>query len=343
MKRRRFIQSLSALTASFTSLGISNATQQTPSSDTLGEILPLRLLGKTGKHVTMLGLGGAHVSSQFSDRGAQQLIEAAIEGGIRFFDTARTYNNGLSEELYGKYLTPKYRSLVFLMTKAHLSTAGEVRKQLDDSLLKLKTDYLDLWQMHQVMSPDDVDDRIARGVLDVFIQAKESGKVRHIGFTGHRMPEAHLRVLEKTDIFETCQMPVNCADPSYGSFILNVMPKLIERDMGIIAMKTLACGGFFGGTTWFQGGNKPKICPDRMTVKEAIHFVWSLPVSVLVTGPNSIDQLKEKIEFANTFMEMSEETRSGLIDRAADLTARGGVEFYKDPNLSAGCDWMMHT
>lgn len=335
--RREFFLALSALTTSLLPPITSSA-----SSDALGERLPTRLLGKTGEQVTMLGLGGAHVASVLSDKDAQKAIDLAIAGGIRFFDSAHSYGSGESERRYGKYLTPKYREHVFLMTKAELFDAQTVRQQLDESLLRLKTDYVDLWQMHQVMDPDDADTRIAGGVLDVFQEAKESGKARHIGFSGHNMPDAHLRVLSKTDIFETCQMPVNCADPTYGSFILNVMPKLVERNMGIIAMKTLACGGFFGGTTFFQGGNKPKICPDRISVQEAIHFVWSLPVSTLVTGPNNLQQLQEKIDFARSFSEIDETGRLELINRVADLTPNGGVEFYKEKGLSTGCEWIIH-
>ncbi|MBN2328711.1 MAG: aldo/keto reductase [Candidatus Omnitrophica bacterium] len=335
--RRQFLAALSAFTTSL--LGASSSTA---AGDALGELLPTRLLGKTGESVTMLGVGGAHVASVLSERDAERAIESAMEGGVRFFDNAASYGSGEGERRYGKYLTPKYRDYVFLMTKAHLFDAASVRRQLDQSLLNLKTDYLDLWQMHQVMDPDDADVRIAGGVLDVFMEAKESGKVRHIGFTGHRTPAAHQRVLEKTDIFETCQMPINCADPTYGSFIQTVMPLLVERNMGIIAMKTLACGGFFGGDTWFQGGSKPKICPDRMSVREAIHFVWSLPVSTLVTGPNDLDQLQEKIDLARSFSVMNEEDRLQLIQRAADLTPNAGVEFYKAQGLSTACDWMVH-
>ncbi|MFB3787844.1 MAG: aldo/keto reductase [bacterium] len=336
--RREFLTVLSSLTAGLLAApGSSFGT-----SDALGEILPTRRLGRTGEFVTMLGLGGAHVASVLSARDAEKAINLAIEGGIRFFDNAASYGNGEGERRYGKYLTPKYREHVFLMTKAHLFDAQTVRKQLDTSLLNLKTDYVDLWQMHQVMDPEDADTRMAGGVLDVFLEAKASGKARHIGFSGHNMPDSHLHILGKTDIFETCQMPVNCADPNYGSFILNVMPKLVERDLGVIAMKTLACGGFFGGTTYFENGPKPKICPDRLPVREAIHFVWSLPVSTLVTGPNTVEQLQEKIDLARSFTQLSEESRLELIRKVADLNRNGGVEFYKSKGLSTGCEWRMH-
>lgn len=337
--RRNFLQSLSALTASMMATPGSAGAQE---SDALGSLLPLRKLGQTGEWVTMLGLGGAHVADLYDERGAEEVIDAAIEGGIRFFDTAHMYGGGKSELRYGDYLVPKYREQVFIMTKAHLHSAKDVRNQLEQSLRRLKTDYIDLWQMHQVMSVDDADLRFSQGVVDEFVKAKEEGKVRYIGFTGHKDPAAHLRVLERTDVFQTCQMPMSCADPSYGSFIRNVLPELTARDMGVIAMKTLAAGGFFGGSTWFQGGSKPKLCPDRMSIEEALHFTWSMPVSVLITGPNNVEQLREKIEYARSFIGMSDAGREDLIARAADLTPESGVEFYKAQGLQTGIDWRCH-
>ena len=280
----------------------------------------------------MLALGGAHVST-FSIH-AQEFIETAIEGGIRVFDTAAHYGDGASERLYGKHLVPKYREDVFILSKAHLHSKKDVKRQLDRTLLNLKTDYLDLWQMHQVMDVNDANIRIENGVLDAFIEAKESGKVRHIGFSGHRDPAAHLRVLERTDIFEACQMPISCADVSYGSFIKNILPILIERQMGVVAIKTLAAGGFFGGTTWFQSGKRPKICPDIISIKDSIHFSWSMPISVLVTGANDPDMLREKIEFAKSFVRMTDEKKDELIEKVSHLTANAGVEFYKAKNLA---------
>ncbi|RJP23113.1 MAG: aldo/keto reductase [Candidatus Omnitrophota bacterium] len=328
--RRTFLKTLTAMATS-AAITAKNGKADAVASDRWGPLLPTRRLGKTGNDVTMLALGGAHVAS-FSQY-AQQFIETAIAGGIRFFDTAASYGNGESEKLYGRYLTPPYREDIFLLSKAHLFTKRDVQNQLDKTLLNLKTDYLDLWQMHQVMDVADADTRIENGVLDAFLEAKASGKVRHIGFSGHQDPAAHQRILERTDIFEVCQMPISCADASYGSFIKSVLPILLQREMGVIAIKSLAAGGFFGGTTWFQSGSRPKICPDLMTVEEAIHFSWSMPISVLVTGPNNPDMLREKIDFAKSFTPMNVEQQEYLIDKAAHLTPRAGVEFYKSTNL----------
>ena len=165
-------------------------------------------------------------------------------------------------------------------------------------------------------------------MFDVMMEAKESGRARHIGFTGHTRPPAHRRVLEKTDIFDTCQMPINLADASYESFIKDVLPTLVERNIGVLAMKTLANGGFFGGSSHGEHGDNPKLVPYRVSIAEAVHFAWSLPVSVLITGPDNAEQMKEKISLARSFVGMAEEQRQQLIEKVADLAGQR-VEFYK--------------
>ena len=344
-ERRNFLKTLAALTAGVmvscneqasanSELADSSAkppaATNTPSSeDRLGQLLPLRKLGRTGVEVTMLGIGGAHIGKS-SEKLAQQLIEAALEGGIRFFDNAESYNGGGAETKYGKYLVPKYRDVAFIMTKTTARTGKTAQQHLDDSLRRLKTDYIDLYQIHAITSPDDVDNRLQEGVLEVVMKAKESGKVRFIGFTGHSDFRAHQRMLEKTDVLETCQMPINCFDPNYKSFINNVLPTLVQRDMGILAMKTLSNGGFFGGNRHFYGGDNPQIVPGVATVQEALHFVWSLPVSTIITGPDHVEMLQEKIDLAKSFRQMSEEDRIALVDRVGNAGFDGQiVEFYK--------------
>ena len=327
MERRFVLKWLAGFTAGILLSSQTNAQDKTPKSDRLGKLLPLRTLGRTGEAVTMLGVGGWHLGS-LSERDAQASIEIALEGGVRFFDTAQMYQSGGSETRMGKLLIPKYRDVIYLMTKTTARNAKDARRHLEDSLRRLNTDYLDLWQVHTVNNTRDVDKRIANGVFEVMAEAKESGKVRHIGFTGHRQPEAHLRVLAKSDIFDTCQMPINLADPSYSSFIQQVLPKLVERNIGVIAMKSLANGGFFGGSSHGKNGDNPKIVPNRVSIAQAVSFVWSLPVSVLITGFNNPQQMQEKIELANSFVAMNEPQRQDLIDKVADLAGRR-VEFYK--------------
>ncbi len=327
VERRSLLKWLAGFTAGILLSSQTNAQNKKLKSDRLGQLLPLRTLGRTGEAVTMLGVGGWHLG-ELSERDAQESIEIALQGGVRFFDTAEMYQSGGSETRMGKLLIPKYRDVIYLMTKTTARNSQNARRHLEDSLRRLNTDYLDLWQVHAVKNPNDVDERITNGVFEVMAEAKESGKVRHIGFTGHHQPEAHLRVLEKSDIFDTCQMPINLADPSYSSFIKQVMPKLVERNIGVLAMKSLANGGFFGGSAHGQHGDNPKIVPNRVSIAEAVSFTWSLPVSVLITGFNNPQQMREKIALANSFVALDEQQRQDLIDKVADLAGRR-VEFYK--------------
>jgi aryl-alcohol dehydrogenase-like predicted oxidoreductase len=330
MDRRRFLESLAGVTSGLLVSGTSLADFDASPRDRLGDLLPQRKLGRTGETVTMLGVGGWHIG-RMNERDAQRTIEAALEGGVRFFDSAESYQGGRSERYFGQFLTPDYRDVAFLMTKTSARDADSAHRHLEGSLKRLNTDYLDLWQIHGIGSPDDVDNRLEQGVLDVARQAKENGKIRHIGFTGHRHPSAHLRMLERTagmDVFSTCQMPINIADPSYNSFVEQVLPEVIDRGIGQLAMKTLANGGFFGGSAHGQHGDDPKVVPTRASIREALHFAWSLPISVLITGPDNVDQMKEKIELARSFTGMDESEREELIDRVADI-AGTQTEFYK--------------
>ncbi len=318
MNRRDFVQ---------WALAASALLPRTLTHDRWGDELPRRKFGRTGETVTMLGLGGWHLG-RMSERDAEATVEAAMEGGIRFFDSAESYQGGGSEQYLGRFLVPHYRDQVYLMTKTTASDARRARSHLEASLRRLNTDYLDLWQVHAVTSASDVDARMKNGVVEVMEQARNEGKTRHIGFTGHSNPSAHEHMLARTNVFDTVQMPVNVADMSYKSFVRNVMPQLVAREMGIIAMKTLANGGFFGGNNHGQHGNNPRIVPNRISIRDAIHFAWSFPVSVVVTGPDDIDQLREKIDLARAFAGMTEEERTALVERVADMAGRR-VEFYK--------------
>ncbi|MEW6753713.1 MAG: aldo/keto reductase [Candidatus Latescibacterota bacterium] len=298
---------------------------QSAASDHLGPVLSGRALGSTGEMVTLLGLGGWHLAEKMDRREAEAVVETAIAGGVRFFDTAESYGDGESERRYGEFLVPRYRDHVFLMTKTTARDAATARQHLEGSLRRLRTDHVDLWQMHSVQDPSDVDQRLAGGVLDAMLEMREAGKTRHIGFTGHARTAAHRRVLERTRDFATCQLPLNVADPAYDSFVAGVLPELVERRMGVLAMKTLANGRFF--RAGLPEGAQALV-PGHVSVAQALHFVWSLPVSVLISGPDNRQQMQEKIELARAFAQLSAQERQLLIDRAADF---GGpeVEYYK--------------
>ena len=318
MNRRDFVQWVLAT-------GSAKLVQQQASGDS-GE-LPKRTFGRTNEKVTILGLGGWHIG-EMSERDAQFAIETAMEGGIRFYDSAESYQNGGSERYLGKFLVPKYRDKVYLMSKTTAKTARTARQHLEQTLKRLQTDQLDLWQMHAVTSPKDVNQRINAGVLDIMEQALAEGKTRHIGFSGHTDPAAHLHLLGLADMFHAVQCPINVADVGYKSFVKTVMPELVEQNIGLIAMKTLANGGFFGGSSHGQHGNRPRVIPNRISIEEALYFAWSLPVSVIVSGTDDLEQLNEKIALARAFSGLSEEERVNLIERVADMAGRG-VEFYK--------------
>ena len=326
--RRGFLKSLAGLTTGILlSSACAESDEENSNSDRLGTLLPTRRFGRTGEAVTMLGVGGWHIGDM-TEAEAQKTIETALEGGVRFFDTAEGYQTGGSESRLGKLLVPKYRDDVFLMTKTRARDANEAWEHLEGSLSRLNTDRLDLWQVHAVRNPADVDERIENGVLDVMIEAKETGKTRYIGFTGHSSPAAHQRVLEKTDIFDACQLSMNLTDVSYESFIEKVVPTLVERNIGVIGMKALANGGFFGGSQHGRHGTNPKVIPNRVSISEAIRFVWALPVSTLVTGPDNAEQMQEKIDIAKNFTGMEDDERLKLIEKVEDM-AGTTVEFYK--------------
>ncbi len=298
--------------------------------DNLGDILPQRLLGKTGESITMLTLGGWHIGAM-DEKQVEPLIETAMEGGIRAFDTAHFYEEGKSEERLGKYLTPKYRDYIFLASKTTATNAEEAKEHLETSLRRLQTDYLDLWQAHNISSLDDVNRRRTGKIFDLMLKAKEKGKARHIGFTGHTTYLAHLYVLDQTDVFETCMMPVNVADPSYESFTSNVLPELQKKNYGILAMKSFGGGGLFGGKSMgrIKYGSNPAVIPNKISVKEALHFVWSLPVSSLVLGNDNADMLRENIKYAKNFVTLGQDERNELISKVADIGVTGEMEWYK--------------
>jgi aryl-alcohol dehydrogenase-like predicted oxidoreductase len=334
-RRRSFLRKISGLTAGIMVPVSTISFGSSHQSDKWGYVLPKRKLGKTGVEVTMLGVGGYHIGWT-TERDAQAVIEAALEGGVRFFDSAESYGPHTSEIRYGKYLTPKYREEIFLMTKSTAKDAKTMQEHLDASLKRLNTDYLDLWQVHAVSDPADVDSRIENGVFDVVMKAKEEGKVKHVGFTGHQNPKAHLRVLERTQenpFFETIQMPINVVDANLEHFINTVLPIALDRNLGILAMKTMADGRFFGkkmSLNNVQWETEKPIIPERLSMEEALYFVWSLPVSVLITGAENESFIREKIKLAKSFSSIDLNRRMELINKVTDLAKEGKVEYYKN-------------
>lgn len=306
---------------------------QAPPTDRLGTLLPQRRLGASGPMVTNLGVGGHHVGA-VSERAAQALIEKALEEGVRFFDNAPLYSNGLSEERYGRFLTPRYRDVAFVMTKTLARDGEAARKDLDASLSRMKTEYVDLWQLHALESPADVDQRMESGVLDAFLEARAAGRIKHMGFTCHGSPAAHLRMLEVLQergvTAVSAQMPVNPADPHHTSFVTQALPAAVAAGVGVLAMKTLAFGRFFGGNQgWARTHvSVPPAIPDALSLAEVFGFVWSLPITTLISGMESEEQVVENAALARKSWALEPAERQRLVD-AMEPFAGLDLEFYK--------------
>ena len=333
--RRKFIKDTAALAAFGLITDWASATQTT---DKVGEVLPQRQLTRDGQKVTAFCLGGYHLGFVDDPVDAERMIERSIELGVRFFDNARGYVNGRAEEYMGKFLTPKYRDQIFLMTKAPGKTGDEVRKMLDESLKALKTDYVDLWQIHTLTTLEDVDRRLEAGVLDAFLEAKQNGKARYIGFTGHQNPKTFLYFLKKLDEMgiemDTCQMPINVCDPSFESFQHNALPVLLEKEYGVIAMKTMAGGSMMGGRIDTTPQNiETKDIPDVVAKTQLTHanlhqYVYSLPVSSLCSGCLSVRDLEANVKVLREMKKLSESDMKTLIEYAAPYAGLI-VENYK--------------
>lgn len=331
--RREFLATLGTATAG---IALSRATSPAaaPTSDRLGALLPARPLGKSGASVSAFCLGGAHFEKDRTEAESQAILEKALEVGCRFFDNAYTYSEGEAERRYGRLLSPKYRDIAFIMTKCRYRTGEEAKRELDAAIARMKCDYLDLWQIHAIESPEDVDNRVRDGVLDVFLEAKASGKAKYIGFTGHTDYRAHLRMLEiladRGIDLDTCQMPINLCDPHYESFTINVLPKLLERKYGVLAMKTMAFGQMTG-----RGGfpNKPMPKPlteSGITPRQMHEYVYSLPVASLVSGCASPEEVVENSAVLGQFKGMDAAERDRLVALAEEY-AGPEMERYKAP------------
>ncbi len=336
LKRREFMAMLAGCTASIMMPSLLHGEEDIATSspsDRLGKLLPLRKLGSSGPVVTNLGVGGDHVGSA-PEKDAQAIIEKALEEGVRFFDNAPLYSDGKAEERYGKFLTPKYRDVSFIMTKSLARNREAALKDIDASLSRMKTDYVDLWQVHALENPKRVEERIQNGILDAYLEAQKKGKVKYIGFTGHQSYKAHLKMLEEINKrgvkMTASQMPVNPADPHFESFVINVVPKCVEAGIGVLAMKTLAYGRFFGGNKGWRRTEvsvKPAI-PAVLSVEDVFGFVWSLPVTTLISGMESVQQVSQNAAIARKTWNWNQAERQKRIDAMASFSGPD-LEFYK--------------
>jgi len=321
MERRDFLKSATAASvAAATGATAQTTTHAKPIKQPQSPDMIYRELGTTGEKVSAIGLGGYHIGKQPNPDDSIKLIHAAIDHGITFMDNCWDYNDGISEVRMGQALRNGYREKVFLMTKMDGRTKVEYDKQLEQSLGRLQTDVIDLVQFHEVIRMEDPDRIFAPGgAIEAAIAAKQAGKIRYIGFTGHKDPAVHLRMLEIAKKhgfhFDTVQMPINVMDAHFRSFAKEVMPVAIQQGIGILAMKT------FGDNLILKSNTVQPI--------EALHYGLHQPVSVVITGIDSIPVLDQAVEAAKTFKPLTETQVASLLARTKDAASEGRFELFK--------------
>ena len=290
--------------------------------------MPYRVLGRTGEQVSVLGLGGWHLGfKQVDEHLSIRIVRSAIDRGITFMDNCWDYNGGASESRMGKALRDGYRHKAFLMTKIDGRSKQEAARQLQESLRRLQTDCIDLVQHHEILRYEDPH-RIfaADGAHVALVEARQAGKLRYIGFTGHKDPRIHLYMLdvarEHGVTFDTVQLPLNVMDAHYRSFEQLVLPELVRQNIGVLGMKSMANGIILQSNT--------------VTAIECLHYAMNLPTSVVITGVDSMERLEQAFEAARTFRPMSQAQVQALLAKTAKAAARGEFELFKTTSIFDG-------
>ncbi|HYK90568.1 MAG TPA: aldo/keto reductase [Acidobacteriota bacterium] len=279
-----------------------------------------RTLGRTGESISAIGLGGHHIGRQKDEQESIRIIRSAIDGGISFMDNCWDYHNGGSEIRMGKALQDGYRQKVFLMTKIDGRTKESAARQIDQSLERLHTDHVDLMQFHEVIRLEDPDRIFASGGgMEGMLEAKKAGKVRYIGFTGHKDPLVHLRMLEIASAqgfhFDAVQMPLNVMDAHFRSFAHQVVPALTREGIGVLGMKSM------GDSNILKSG--------VVTPAECIRYALSLPTSTVITGIDSLEILEQALSLARSFKPLSKEEMAALLSRTQEAAVTGKYEPFK--------------
>jgi len=291
-----------------------------PASETVRGEMRYRKLGTTGETVSCIGLGGHHIGRIPDEAESIKLIRSAIDSGINFLDNCWDYHDGLSELRMGKALQDGYRKKAFLMTKIDGRTEIEAKKQIDQSLLRLRTDTIDLIQFHEMLRMEDADRLFAEdGGMAAMQAAKKAGKVRFVGFTGHKDPLVHLRTLEVAKAhdfhFDTAQMPLNVMDAHFRSFARKAVPVLIKEGVAVLGMKSMADGAILKSNT--------------VTAVECLQYALTLPASVVITGIESTERLKQALDVAKSFQPLSREQVQALLEKTKTAAATGQYEGFK--------------
>ncbi len=321
--RRRFLQGGLASTGTIVAGSILHSSSAGAAgpleiTNTGPDQVPRRPLGKTGEQVSIIGLGGYHLGTMGSVETAVRLVQEAVDAGITFFDNAWEYNDHRSEEWMGLGLQGR-RDKVFLMTKVctHGRDKNVAMQQLEESLKRLQTDHLDLWQIHEVIYENDPDLHFAKGgVIEALDEAKKQGKVRFVGFTGHKNPAIHLKMLAHNYPFDTVQMPLNCFDGTYRSFEQQVLPELERRGIAALGMKSL-------------GGDGQPILHGVVRAEEALRYAMSMPVATTISGMDSLDVLRQNLMIVRGFKPMAPKEMQALRQRCRSFAADGHLELYK--------------
>jgi aryl-alcohol dehydrogenase-like predicted oxidoreductase len=287
--------------------------QQVPSGQ-----VPKKPLGGTGVQVSAMGLGGYHLGSAETDQAANEIVAKALDHGVDFFDNAWEYHDGLSEERLGKALKGKH-DRAFVMTK--VCTHGRDKKiamrMLEESLRRLQTDHLDLWQIHEVVYDNDPELIFApNGAAEALLAARQQGKVRFIGFTGHKDPEIHLKMLSHDFPFDTVQMPLNCCDATFRSFETHVLPEVNRRGMAALGMKSL-------------GGSGELVRHGAVTPEQGLRYAMSLPVATTISGVDTMEVLNQNLKVAVNFEPLDTAAMQTLRDQCRVLAADGRLELFK--------------
>ncbi len=288
--------------------------------------IPTRPFGKTGERVSIVGMGGWNIANAKDESESIAILQAAVDGGMTFFDNCWDYHDGRSEELMGKALSGGRRDKVFLMTKVCARDYKGALRHLEDSLRRLRTDRIDLWQFHGIQWEDDPELIFGEdGALKAALEAKKAGKVRYIGFTGHKDPKFHLAMLSMPFEWDAVQMPLNILDAHYRSFQKTVLPECTRRKIAAIGMKALGA----------QGGRIPKEL--NLSAESLRRYVLSLPIATLVCGIESRENLEQDLAIARNFRPLAPSEVEALLAQSKEPAADGSIEAYKTGNF--GCDW----
>jgi len=317
--RREFLKIAAALAAT-QALASSLLADQLDAS-VANQGIPYRTLGHTGEKVSCVGLDGHHIGIPRDENEGIAIIRSALDRGINFLDNSWDYHNGNSEVRMGKALKDGYRAKAFLMTKIDGRTKKSAAEQINQSLQRLQTDHIDLMQHHEVIRLEDPDRIFAPGgAQEAMMDAKKAGKIRYIGFTGHKDPYVHLRMLQVAKdhgfTFDTVQMPLNVMDAHFRSFGQQVVPVLVKENIGILGMKPLASGAILKSNT-------------GVSATDCLHFAMNLPTSVVITGCQSMKDLDQAIEAAKSFKPMSQDQVAALLAKTAQAAAKGEFEKFK--------------